>query len=266
MSVIVELPLVTAEEIVAEYRPGGGATVKATLRRLRTADLVSEGLSRRPRASAGRVAGVLHVYSALNLEAARAARLDDLPTARRIAEAAGRIEQLADTSVVVSGLAGLGGSASLRRRFDWATSLEPSLRDALRAVVEETVTSRQRLVNGDALTPPRLGVVTKLHGEVADLKIEGAETPVPMLIADLEPLDSAFVGAPLALRFEPFGRGRTLIKATPAIKLSDNGDPSRIYPYERPLPGITDPIRLAETLGAAPTIRRPRKIEIAGSR
>lgn len=166
---------------------------------------------------------VLHVYSALNEEAARAARLDDLATARQLVKAAGRIEQRQKTALVLSALAALGGSASLRRRFDWAASLDPSLRDALRAVATETVASRNRLVHGYALTPPRLGLVTKLNDEIADLKIEGSGTPVSMLTADLALLDSAFVGALLSLRFEPFGRGQTLIKARPAIKLDDDG-------------------------------------------
>ena len=72
--VIVELPLVTAAEIAAEYRPGGEATVKATLRRLRERDLISAGVAEHPREVAGRVAGTWHVYSALNLDAVRAAR------------------------------------------------------------------------------------------------------------------------------------------------------------------------------------------------
>jgi hypothetical protein len=106
----------------------------------------------------------------------------------------------------------------------------------------------------------------KLHGEIAELKIEGAEMPVPMLIGDLAALDSAFVGALLALRFEPFGRGQTLIKAVPAIKLDGDGDEGRIYPYERPLPDAGGPVALAGALAAAPTIRRPRRIAVAGRR
>jgi hypothetical protein len=47
--VIVELPLVTAAEIAAEYRPGGRETVKATLRRLRERGVVSAGVAERPR-------------------------------------------------------------------------------------------------------------------------------------------------------------------------------------------------------------------------
>lgn len=159
-------------------------------------------------------------------------------------------------------LAGLGGSVSLRRRFEWAASLDEDLGRALRDVVAATVAERNRLVH-DPTSVPRLALVAALHGEVAELTLEGADAPVSVPIPDLELLDSAFVGAALALRFEPFGRGQTLLKAAPAIRL-DGGEDSRIYPYERPWPDADAPLAFATALGAAPTIRRPRRIPIAG--
>jgi hypothetical protein len=262
--VIVELPLVTAAEIAAEYRPGGGVTVKATLRRLRDRGLVSAGVAEHPRGAGGRVTGAWHVYSALNLDAARAARADDEAAARVIAKAATSIEQRRATLEFVSRLAELGGSVSLRRRFEWASSLDEDLRLALRGVVAETVAERNRLVH-DPLSAPRLALVVKLHGEIAELMLEGADAPVAIPIPDLALLDSAFVGAALAFRFERFGMGQTLLKAAPAIKL-DDGDDSRTYPYERPLPDADAPIALAAAVAATPTIRRPRRIPIAGPR
>jgi hypothetical protein len=262
--VIVELPLVTAAEIAAEYRPGGRATVKATLRRLRERELVSAGVAEHPRGVGGRVAGVWHVYSALNLDAARAARDDDEPGAKALAKAAARIERRRATVEFVRRLADLGGSVSLRRRFEWASSLDDDLAGALRSFVDATVAERNRLVH-DPTSVPRLALVVALHGELAELALEGAVAPVSVPIPDLELLDSAFVGAALALRFEPFGIGQTLLKATPAIKL-DGGEDSRIYPYERPLPNADAPIALASALAVAPTIRRPRRIPIAGHR
>jgi hypothetical protein len=262
--VIIELPLVTAAEIAAEYRPGGEATVKATLRRLRERDLISAGVAEHPRGVAGRVAGAWHVYSALNLDAVRAARAHDEPAAKAIAKRAAHIESRRTTVEFVRRLAELGGSASLRRRFEWASSLDEELRTALVAVVAETVAERNRLVH-DPTSVPRLALVAAMHGELAELMLEGAEAPVSIPIPDLELLDSAFVGAALTLRFERFGRGQTLLKAAPAIKL-DDGDDSRIYPYERPLPNTDAPMALAAAIGAAATMRRPRRIPIAGPR
>jgi len=263
--VIVELPLVTAAEIAAEYRPGGGATVKATLRRLRERDLISAGVAEYPRGAAGRVAGAWHVYSALNLDAVRAARAHDEPAAKAIAKRAAHIESRRATVEFVRRLAELGGSASLRRRFEWASSLDEELRKALVAVIAETVAERNRLVHDPTAAVPRLALVAAMHGELAELMLEGAEAPVSIPIPDLELLDSAFVGAALALRFERFGRGQMLLKAAAAIKL-DGGDDSRIYPYERPLPDAGAPLALAAAVAAAPTIRRPRRIPIAAQR
>ena len=130
--------------------------------------------------------------------------------------------------------------------------------------VAETVAERNRLIH-DPASVPRLALVAAIHGELAELMLEGAEAPVSIPIPDLELLDSAFVGAALALRFERFGRGQTLLKAAPAIKL-DGGDDSRIYPYERPLPNTDAPMALAAAIGATPTMRRPRRIPIAGPR
>jgi hypothetical protein len=262
--VIVELPLVTAAEIAAEYRPGGGATVKATLRRLRERELISPGVTEFPRGTRGRVAGAWHVYSALNLDAVRAARAEDEAGAKVIVKAAARIERRSATVDFVRRLAGLGGTASLRRRFEWAASLDEDLARALREVVDATLAERNRLVHAPA-SVPRLALVVALHGELAELTLEGADVPVSLPIPDLELLDSAFVGAALALRFEPFGRGQTLLKALPAIKL-DGGDDARIYPYARPLPDADAPIALAATVATAPTIGRPRRIPIAGQR
>jgi hypothetical protein len=209
-------------------------------------------------------AGAWHVYSALNLDAARAARAEDEAGAKAIAKAASRIERRSATVDFVRRLAGLGGSTSLRRRFEWASSLDEDLARALRAVVDVTVAERNRLVH-DPASVPRLALVAALRGELAELTLEGADAPVSVPIPDLELLDSAFVGAALALRFEPFGRGQTPLKALPAIKL-DGGEDTRIYPYERPLPDADAPVALAAAVASAPTIRRPRRIPIAAQR
>jgi hypothetical protein len=205
-----------------------------------------------------------HLYSALNLDAVRAARADDEGAARTIVEAAARLEGASGTVELIRRLAALGGCASLRRRLEWASSLDENLRRALLTVVAQTTAERNRLIH-HPLEPPQLAFVTRLHGMTADVLLEGSDGSVPVPIPDLELLDSAFVGAALALRFERIGVGQTLLTAAPAIKL-DGGDDSRIYAYERPLPHAGAPLALAAAVARAPTIRRPRRIPIAGQR
>jgi len=262
---IVELPLITAEEIAAEYRPGGGVTVKAIMRRLREKELVSEGVGEHPRGPKGTVVGALHVYSALNLDAARAARSGDLAAARKLAKSAKRIEQRRATTQIVRGIAGMGGAPSMRTRLQWVADYDEMLREALENVVAETAAERRKLVEGARFSAPRLAYIVKIHGAVAEVQLDGANESISLPVVDLDMLDSAFVGAALALRWEPFGPGRTLITAAPAMKLGD-GDESAIYPYERPLPDAAAPIALAGALVAGATINRPRRIQIAGRR
>jgi hypothetical protein len=139
---------------------------------------------------------------------------------------AARLELASGTVEFIRRLVELGGSASLRRRFEWASSLDEGLRQALLTVVEQTTAERNRLIRYP-LEPPQLAFVARLHGMTADVLLEGLDASVPLPIPDLELLDSAFVGAALALRFERIGVGQTLLRAAPAIKLDDVDD-SRI--------------------------------------
>lgn len=264
MAMVFELPLVTGAEIAAEYRPGGEPTVKATLRRLRERRLISSGVVDHPRGAKGKVAGAWHVYSALNIDAARAARSDDQTSAKAIAGAAARIERRRQTLELVRQLGTLDAAASLRQRFEWASSLETEKARPLRALIEATLAERNRLVH-DPAAAPRLARITDLRGDTAELTLDGQNVPISVAALDLEAQDSAFVGAFLALRFERFGRGQTLLKVAPAIKLDDEDD-AQIYPYQRPLPAEQSPLVLVGALSAQPTIRTPQRIPIAGSR
>src|SRR6516165_3530017 len=69
------------------------------------------------------------------------------------------------------------GSPSWGRRFEWASSLDEDLRKALVDVIAETVAERNRLVH-DPAAVPRLALVAAIHGELAELMLEGAEAPV----------------------------------------------------------------------------------------
>ena len=60
--------------------------------------------------------------------------------------------------------------------------------------------------------------------------------------------------------------GDAVLKVASAIEL-DRAEESGIYPYEeRPVPDADASIALASALTARPTVRRPRRITIAGQR
>lgn len=100
-----ELPLTTAEEIVAEFRPDGRTATKGALRTLRARRAVSGGISEPVREPSGQVRGSLHLYCALNLDAARLARLGRDAEAQQIAAVAEDIERRDETAHVALALA-----------------------------------------------------------------------------------------------------------------------------------------------------------------
>jgi hypothetical protein len=59
--------------------------------------------------------------------------------------------------------------------------------------------------------------------------------------------------------------GRTALKVASAIEL-DSAEESGTYPYERPVLDADALIALASAVAAAPAVRRPRRIAIAGQR
>jgi hypothetical protein len=258
---IVELPLITAEEIAAEYRPGSHVTVKATMRRLREKKLVSPGVSEHPKGPGGKVAGSIHLYSALNLDAARAVRSDDLVAARRIAKVAARVERGSRTMKVAQTLAMAGGITTFCQS---TVNLDGVVRTALLHLARETSAERNRLFHGHSAEAPRLGRVVRMHGGLAYLALQDGGTPVSLPRANLDVFGCGVIGAAVALQFEALGHGQTLIKALPAISLEE-GSEEPIYPYERPLPEHASAIALLNEL-SSPTIRRPRRIPIAGRR
>ena len=64
---------------------------------------------------------------------------------------------------------------------------------------------------------------------------------------------------------ERFGMGHAVLKVPSAIEL-DRAEESGIYPYERPVLDADASTALASALTARPTVRRPRRITIAGQR
>ena len=69
----------------------------------------------------------------------------------------------------------------------------------------------------------------------------------------------------VAVWLERFGKGQTMLEVASAIEL-DGAEAIGIYPYERPVLDADSSIALAGAVEAAPTVRRPRRITIAGQR
>lgn len=258
---LAELPFTTAEDIAAEYKPGSGVTVKAALRTLRGKDVISEGLGVRPRGSGGRVSGERHLYSSLNLDAVRLHRRGDDKAARRLARRAAGLERRKETQWLAAELAPVFGQhTALHDAIQAVWSSDA--RSAARVVAEQTEAVRSALQA--TLGARTFAYIVKLHGDLADLRIEGSGRVMPMPTSDLLPNVHLMIGAGVSLRWESLGNGFTLLKAAAALELED--DAEELYPYERPLPSEDSRVELTGALASEPTIRSPRRISIGGSK
>jgi hypothetical protein len=268
--VLIETPFTTAEEIAVEYRPDGTITVKAALRTLRQKGVLSPGITAIPRGTTGRVKGAVHLYSSLNLLAVYLNRQGELKKAIRAAKAAAQLERRSSTKSIAWELAGLRMQrptlVGLQRQLELAAR-NPEVEEAIMKVAEETIDKRAKI----AKTYLDTGVfarVVKLHGGLIELMIpdSGERLSIPAgNVGDagmtLDP------GSALVLRWEPWGPGRTLLKAEPALDVGDDdaGEGGPIYPFERPLPSEETRVALAGAIETLPQVRRPRRIKIRSS-
>lgn len=92
-------PLVNRREILRTLKLGS-PTTDAPFHRMRSQGLASPGWSLAIRRTDGRVAGRLHIYSALNVDAARAVRRDRPDVARRLAACGAELERSTAASII----------------------------------------------------------------------------------------------------------------------------------------------------------------------
>jgi hypothetical protein len=98
------LPLVTRQEIVRDFRLDETVAIDNGIRALKAKNALSPGISFTTRGTAGRLGGRVHLYSALNRDAARAARRKDSVTAERLAKAAARLDASPEAKKIVAEL------------------------------------------------------------------------------------------------------------------------------------------------------------------
>lgn len=220
------LPLVTRREIVREYRPDGTVTEASAVRRLRQKGALSGGVSVEARGAGGRLGGRLHLYSALNRDAARAVRQRRDALAVRIGTAAGRVEKSAEARRLAAALSDLGGGVTTSQLAHALSS--PALigdASALQAMHEDL---RRRLGLHGASTILS-GHVAALTSEGAVLELDGLPGPVAIPREMLDEAGVASVGDAVSAMWEMLPGGRTLMTIEPAL------DSVEINPLGEPL-------------------------------
>lgn len=227
----IALPLVTRREIVREYRPDETVTVDSGVRALRSKKALSFGLSIPTRGPGGELGGRVHLYSALNRDAARAARRGDIASAVRIGKAAARLEASPEAKHIAAALAGgaagdegstaLAGAAGLARALS-----SPALTPYVVSLQREIARARMDLnlaVSSTVLS----GHIASLDSHVSVLHLHGA-LPFSVPTTMLEAAQLRDVGAAVSAMWELLPGGRTLLTVEPAIdapEVNDLGEP-----------------------------------------
>jgi hypothetical protein len=209
----IALPFVTRREIAREYRPDGTVSEESAIRSLRGKKSLSDGISIAARARKGQLGGRAHLYSALNREAARAARRHDVKLAVRIAKAARGLESAPEAKRLTSFLV---EAVALTSAADLAKVLsDPKLLPDVQAL---------QVKHAEALKSLKLSQPTLLTGHVASftqigalLELEGLPTQISIPRVVVEQAGLGAVGAAVAAMWEILPGGRTLMTVEPAV-------------------------------------------------
>jgi hypothetical protein len=220
----VALPVVTRREIARELQLGEEISEPSALRRLKSQHALSPGLAVVRRGPGGKVEGRLHLYSALNRDAARALRHGRPDVAGKLVRAAVKVEQSPHLKRVVASLAE-GGSIDTTAQLVKALSA-PELLDDVSVLEDRTAKARARY---EAV----LGTVM-LAGRIADLTPDRARVRfldqmdlVTLPRAAVEDAGVAAVGSAVCAVWE-YVHGRTVLSVEPALDVpgrASTGEP-----------------------------------------
>jgi hypothetical protein len=215
------LPLVTRHEIVRDFRLDENVTVDNGIRALKDKHALSPGLTFITRGAAGRLGGRVHLYSALNRDAARAARRKDYVTAARLAKAAAKLDASPEAKKIAAALSGIAGAAGVSNAVDLARLLAaPSLVTEVSGLQRKLARARRGL---DAATTPAQfgGHITAMSDVAAMVRLQGLPSPVPVPTVTVRAAGIGSIGAAVIASWEILGGGRTMLSVEPAIEMPD---------------------------------------------
>ncbi|WCB95674.1 hypothetical protein DSM104299_04423 [Baekduia alba] len=254
------LPLVTRQEIVRDFRLDETATIDNGIRALKDKHALSPGLGFTTRGTAGRLGGRVHLYSALNRDAARAARRKDYAMAERLAKAAARLDASPEAKRIAAALSTIAGAGGISSAAELARLLAaPQLAAEVTGLQRKLARARRGL---DAETAPAQfsGRIVALNDVAAMLELQGLPAPVSVPAVTVRVLGVGAVGSPVVACWEILAGGRTMLSVEPAIEMPDVnefGEPLvDMYgtPWGKVLSGV-DPEVL--TVTGTPTVRIP---------
>jgi hypothetical protein len=236
MRMIAAWPVVSRNQIVRAFRPGGSPTAEGPFRTLRRHQWASAGVRVSRHADHG-LAGQMTLFSSLNVESARLARDDKAPAAERVARAAADLESGPEFTRLRDLLAEVAGQEAERVVYGvLPQDATDALGHALRALAART---EQVRVNDASLSSPLeasfarwiAGHITEVHETYVLLaQPDGPATAVPRWMADAAHRNR--VGGLLMLVTDKFHHASAVVEAVPAIDV-DVADANTFSPFDR---------------------------------
>jgi hypothetical protein len=264
---VLEEPFTTRESILAVLRPGLLPT-ESPFRTLRKSRHVSPGLRVDVRSRGGQLLGHAQLYSSLNADAARAARLGETQIATALASRAAQLESSPDATLLRAAVQAVGAGMSadpmhsdaplalrqylqLRKRTlltnvsdtalarDWLVQSAAWFDAGERSEIEAAVVALAKGASEaradvcqECSTQESVfyGIVRRMDGTAAEIVGEDDARLVPR--RDLERQGLAVLGQAVALLCEAFPAGGTLVLPHPAIALDAPLSPVAPSPWE----------------------------------
>jgi len=255
-------PIISRDRLVCAFRPGEPASSEAPFRTLRKHSWSTGGVRITPRAE-GRAAGRMTLFSTLNLEAVRLARLDETRSAARIAKVAVAVESSRAFSRFGQLLARLPAESVRAVAHGLLPATAPNdLWDALLRLTEET--ERRWKIASEHIVMPEVitGRITQLGTTALVLHVgPGPDITLPRWLARAAERD--VLGGCLGLVFDQFENGAALTYALPALDLHEA--PPRFSPYGQHAPPLSltaDDVEMFKR--EAPELRVPVPVTIGG--
>jgi hypothetical protein len=262
---VYEEPFLSREAILSVYRPGE-LTTDRPFRTLRQRHAASSGRSVIMRTSLGQVIGRIHLYSALNADAARAYRLGQASAAQELAARAGELERSTSARVIERAIAVVASHmpvdllsneapATLRRYLHlrrrsswrgldvsglarewlvhsgaWLTHDAGDIVEAVSSLSRQAEEARADVVVEGLTATTFFGVIQRMDATAAE--VEGADGQALLVPRDdLDRQGLAALGQPIALLREILPGGGSYCLPMPAVAV----DPETDAPAEVPV-------------------------------
>lgn len=224
-------PLVGRDVLVRAFRPADAASSEAPFRTLRRHAWATPGVRVVTRA-AGRAAGRVTVFSALNVEAARLARSDETAAALRVAKAAAMLERGHNFRQLVNLLSGLAHDEVGALLAGDVPDASSALWTTLRAIARDTERVRAATTARDSLPEIVAGRISELReATVVLLGSNGYTSLLPRRLA--RSVHRERPGDPIAIVTDWLENGSALAYALPALDLDEAATAAPFDPYAR---------------------------------